>query len=386
MMTDMTADDPRLPGQAGLRVSDADRDTVVELLKDRTADGTLTLDEFALRVDAAIRARDRAELDAVSRDLPTTISGSPKRRPTTSTVLSIMGGNGTRGRWRCAERVVAVAVMGGCQVDLREAEIDSPEVHITAVAVMGGIDIVVPEGIEVSVDGLPVMGGRNVHVKDVPRLPGSPRIVVHAFPIMGGVHVRSRPRKGTRPEPELQPEVAPLSSIPFDGTVTIMFSDVSDYSGITERLGDTAAHELLREYTMEVRRHIAANAGQEVKSHGDGLMVAFPSVGRAVRCAVDVQQGLAKRNVETTTEELHAHIGIHAGEVVRDGNDYLGSTVIIASRLADAAAPDEILVSSVARELVAGSREFDFADAREMSLKGLTEARMAYPVLWQSGG
>ena len=387
MMTGMTADDAVPVGPERLRVSDADREAAIEKLKDHTADGTLTLDEFAVRVDAAIRARNRAELDSVSHDLPATPVAAAKRRSSTSLVLSIMGGNGTRGRWRCAERIVAVAVMGGCHVDLREAEIDSPEVHIVAVAVMGGIDIVVPEGIEVSMDGLPIMGGRQAHVKDVPRLPGSPRIVVHAYPIMGGVHVRSRPRKGSRAKQEVQAsEATALSALPIDGTVTIMFSDVSDYSGITERLGDSAAHELLREYTMVVREHIATHAGHEVKSHGDGLMVAFPSVVRAVRCAVDVQQGLAKRNVESTSEEIHAHIGIHSGEVVRDGDDYLGGTVIIASRLADAAGADEILVSSVARELAAGSREFVFDEAREMSLKGLADARLAYPVKWQSAG
>ena len=64
-------------------------------------------------------------------------------------------------------------------------------------------------------------------------------------------------------------------------------------------------------------------------------MVAFSSVARAMRCAVDLQQALAKRNVETTAEPMRAHIGIHAGEVVHEGDDYLGSTVIIASRLAE---------------------------------------------------
>ena len=78
------------------------------------------------------------------------------------------------------------------------------------------------------------------------------------------------------------------------------------------------------------------------------------------------------------------HIGIHAGEVVREGDDYLGSAVIIASRLADAAGSDEILVSSVARELAAGTREFSFEPVREVTLKGVAETRQAYPVAWQS--
>jgi eukaryotic-like serine/threonine-protein kinase len=163
-----------------------------------------------------------------------------------------------------------------------------------------------------------------------------------------------------------------------------MFSDVCDYSGLTDRLGDVAANELLREYTGLVRRCIETQGGHVVKSHGDGVMVAFPSVVRALRGAIDIQQALAKRNVDTIDEPLRVHIGVHVGEVVRDGDDYLGSAVIIASRLADAAGPDEILISSVARELAAGIREFTFDPAREVTLKGVAQVRDAYPVAWQS--
>jgi class 3 adenylate cyclase len=375
--------------EPSLRVSDVDRESVIELLKERTADGTLTLAEFAERVGTTLVARTRADLDAVTGDLSLVSVTAESRRSPTHTVLSIMAGAGKRGRWRCGERVVAVAVMGGCYIDFRGAEIDAPVVHVTAVAVMGGIDIVVPEGIEVSLDGLPVMGGKSVQVKNVPILPGSPRIMVHAFPIMGGVNVRSRPRESAqRALEEAQPEslepAVDVAALPLDGTVTLMFSDVSDYSGITDRLGDLAANELLREYATVVREHTAALGGHVVKSHGDGLMIAFPSVVRALRCAVDVQQHLAKRNIETVGEPLHVHIGVHAGDVVREGDDYLGSAVIIASRLADAAEADEILVSLVGRELVAGTREFSFEPAREVTLKGITETRLAYPVAWQS--
>lgn len=387
---DDVAVNPDDAAELSLRVSDADRDSVIELLKERTADGTLTLGEFAERVGQALTARTRGDLELVSADLARAQHLTGTRRDATNTVLSIMGGAEKKGRWRCGERVVAVAVMGGCHIDFRSAEIDAPVVHVTAVAVMGGIDIVVPEGIEVGLDGVPIMGGKSMQIKNVPRLPGSPRILVHAFPIMGGVTVRSRPRRSaersgkTVPDGsaiEASPVVAPL---PFEGTVTLMFSDVSDYSGITDRLGDVGANELLREYTSLVRQHIDAQGGHVVKSHGDGLMMAFPSVVRALRCAVDVQQGLAKRNVETVGEPLHVHIGIHAGEVVREEDDYLGSAVIIASRLADVAGPDEILVSSVARELATGTREFSFEPARDVTLKGIAETRSAYPVAWQS--
>jgi class 3 adenylate cyclase len=253
---------------------------------------------------------------------------------------------------------------------------------------MGGIHIVVPEGIEVTMDGLPIMGGRSMQVKDVPPLPGSPRIVVHALPIMGGVTVQSRPRKQARGQVEganraTRAAAATETPLPLDGTVTIMFSDVCDYSGITERLGDDAAHALLREHNEVIRGLIRAHAGHEVKSSGDGFMVAFASASRALRCAVALQQAFAERNASAAGEPIRVHIGIHAGDVVREGDDYLGSTVIIASRLADAAGPEEILVSSVARELAGGSREFTFDAPRPVLLKGFHEARQAYPIDWQ---
>jgi class 3 adenylate cyclase len=236
------------------------------------------------------------------------------------------------------------------------------------------------------------MGGKSAQVKDVPRLPGSPRILVHAYPIMGGVTVRSRPRRtreavaaeerdASREAAQIE---APSNRRPVDGTVTLMFSDLSDYSGITDRLGDVAANDLLREYGALVHRCAEAQTGHVVKSHGDGIMVAFPSAVGALRAAVDIQQALAKRNVDGQNEELHAHIGIHAGEVVREDDDYLGSAVIIASRLADAAGPDEILVSSVVRELAAGVREVTFDPSREVHLKGIAETRLAHTVAWQS--
>jgi class 3 adenylate cyclase len=298
-----------------------------------------------------------------------------------------MAGTEVKGRWRCDRTVTAVAVMGGCYLDFRGAEITTNTVHVTAVAIMGGIDIVVPEGISVSMDGLPIMGGRSMRLKEVPVRSGSPHIVVHAYPIMGGVTVRSKPRRSERATSSRQldtsePTDQPRTSLPLDGTVTVMFIDVCDYSGMTHRLGDTAVHDLLRDHTRMVRDHVAANDGHVVKSNGDGLMLAFPSVGRALRCAIAVQATLADQNRERSGELVRVHVGIHAGEVVHDGDDYLGSTVIVASRLADAAGPDEVLVSSVARELVGGSREFTFEEPRTVTLKGLVDDRVAYPVRW----
>ena len=81
---------------------------------------------------------------------------------------------------------------GGCTVGLRLPN-STPESVVNAVAVMGGVEVVVPDGIDVELTGLPIMGGKDLRVRDVPPIPGSPLVRVRAFALMGGVTVRSRP-------------------------------------------------------------------------------------------------------------------------------------------------------------------------------------------------
>ena len=203
---------PRPPAPAGgggagglsERVADADRDRTVTLLREHVVEGRLTLDEFSERMGAALEARTRGELDAVMADLPATSPtsslpatvGTPRK--TSRWHIAVMSGHSTRGRWRIGGKTKAVAVMGGCDMDLRSAEIDGPEVEITAFAFWGGIDIIVPEGFDVDLRGFSFMGGRSLRLKDVPIVPGSPRIVVRAFAVMGGIDVKSRPNRSAK--------------------------------------------------------------------------------------------------------------------------------------------------------------------------------------------
>jgi class 3 adenylate cyclase len=76
------------------------------------------------------------------------------------------------------------------------------------------------------------------------------------------------------------------------------------------------------------------------------------------------------------------HIGINTGDAVAEGDDYIGHTVIVASRLADAAAPGEVLVSSLSEQLVAGSDEFVFGALRETPLKGMSKPQMSVSLRW----
>jgi class 3 adenylate cyclase len=401
--TDVVADD--LHPVPEIRVSDQDRERAVAQLRQNATDGSLTLDEFADRVGVALSARTRGELHSVLSDLPAVSVPDTRRGRARRWVVAVMSGSQAKGRWRVGGSVAAVAVMGGCELDFRRAEIAADEVHVTAVAVMGGIDIIVPEGIAVELTGLPIMGGKQMKVADVPILPGSPIISVRAFPIMGGVSVRSKsdrttakadPTRLERRGPE-HPSIEPAGveegasgqshgnapSAP-EGTVTIMFSDIAGYSEITERLGDLVAHDLLRVHNVIVREQLASHGGREVKAQGDGFMVAFPSATQALRSAVAIQKAFEKYCVEHPDEPIRVHLGLHTGEPVRDGNDLLGRPVITASRLSDIAGPGEILVSSLLHDLAESTGEFRFGDPRQVELKGITGAQTIYPVDWQS--
>ena len=185
---------PGAPGAVSERAGDADRDSVVRALRDHLVAGRLTLDEFSDRTGAALVARTKGELDALLADLPAlprSLPESPRRRAR-RWIVAVMSESESKGRWRLGGHTAVVALMGQCHLDLSRAEIDGPEIVITAVGIMGQIDIVAPEGIEVEVTGLSIMGSRKVSVRDVPPLLGSPRILVRAFPIMGEVNVRSR--------------------------------------------------------------------------------------------------------------------------------------------------------------------------------------------------
>jgi adenylate cyclase len=105
-------------------------------------------------------------------------------------------------------------------------------------------------------------------------------------------------------------------------------------------------------------------------------------VARALRCAIDVQRSFFAYVPSGGDEPIAVHIGVHTGDAVDEGDDYLGHTVIVASRLADAAAAGEILVSSLSEQLVQGSGEFTFDGHRETPLKGMARPQPSATLAW----
>ncbi len=193
-----------------LRVSDADRDQVAEVLRDAAGQGRLTLDELDQRLENAYAAKTYADLETVTRDLPApgtaasagtapgATTGFPDSRvggtPGSKVSVAIMSEARRSGQWVVPDVYVAVAFMGSVVLDLRQARFSQREVTIHAYTLMGGISVILPEDIEADISGIAFMGGFDQRASG-PGAPGAPRVKVIGFAFMGGVDVRRRPPK-----------------------------------------------------------------------------------------------------------------------------------------------------------------------------------------------
>ncbi|MEU2783502.1 DUF1707 domain-containing protein [Streptomyces sp. NPDC007110] len=198
-----------------LRASDADRERVADVLRDALAEGRLDMEEFGDRLDATYQARTYGELEPLTRDLPVGAAPVPRVDMVKRAVPEdqpwegrIVGGDGSptwavavlsgfqrKGRWTAPKRLNCVAFWGGGEIDLREANFADREIEINCVAVMGGVQVIVPPGVEVVVRGIGVMGGFDHREDGVLGEPGGPRVIVSGFAFWGGVGVE---RKLTR--------------------------------------------------------------------------------------------------------------------------------------------------------------------------------------------
>jgi class 3 adenylate cyclase len=167
------------------------------------------------------------------------------------------------------------------------------------------------------------------------------------------------------------------------GVVALMFTDLVGSTELLLRVGDDEAERLRRDHFRLLRDVIEGHAGDEVKNLGDGVMAVFTSVVDAVRCAVAVQNSIARRCTRSG-EPLQVRVGINAGEPFRERDDWFGTPVVVAKRLCDAAQGGQILVSRLVSELVGGRGGFRFADGGALHLKGLRAPVEAAEVQWST--
>ncbi len=211
---------PAVPEPGNLRASDADRERVADILREAAGDGRLTMEELDERLDAVYAAKTYAELEPITRDLPAAgtahvpapapaPAGAPDRtgrfggEPTSHNAVAILGGFSRKGDWVVPGEFSAVSILGGGEIDLREARFAEPTVTIHAVAILGGIEITVPEDALVHVTGVGIMGAFE-HIASGESKPGGPNVIVTGVALMGGVEIKRKPSRKSQREQLLE--------------------------------------------------------------------------------------------------------------------------------------------------------------------------------------
>lgn len=166
-------------------------------------------------------------------------------------------------------------------------------------------------------------------------------------------------------------------------TVTVMFTDVVGSTALRERVGEDEAERLRLAHDGIVHGAIEEHAGTVVKHLGDGAMAIFASAASAVAAAVVIQQRLDRFNRGRRGEPVRVRIGISAGDVTVEGDDYFGLPVVEAQRLEASAAPSGIRCAALVRQLGRGRGDHVFVDLGALELKGLSEPLEAFEVPWE---
>ncbi|MGW4272866.1 DUF1707 SHOCT-like domain-containing protein [Streptomyces seoulensis] len=193
---------------AGLRASDADRDRIADLLRDALAEGRLTADEHAERVEGVLSAKTVGELEVFIQDLPAAhqdraapaYTAAPHRpdggeipAQADDNVVAVFSAAVRKGRWRAGRRLHAFSVFGSVEIDLSEAIFEYQQVVIKAVSVFGDVQIRVPENVSLRGTGGGVLGNFEVEALDSPD-PQAPVVYVDGWAVLG--NVEARPKRG----------------------------------------------------------------------------------------------------------------------------------------------------------------------------------------------
>lgn len=194
-----------------IRVSDSDRDQVMTVLSTAFAEGRLTKDEHDERISAATSARTFDDLVPLTRDLVplhapirTNVPAQQQqhinlpqidRRSTgdTENVIAVFGGTTRKGVWRARRRINSFTLFGGSELDFSQAIFEDDVIEITGFWIFGGLDVRIPDGVEVHDQVVGIFGGSDV--KDTRPMPGGPKIVLKGVALFGGVGVKGPKKK-----------------------------------------------------------------------------------------------------------------------------------------------------------------------------------------------
>jgi hypothetical protein len=186
----VVAEEP--PRRPLIRASDADREAAVGRLESALAEGRITVDEFRQRAEAAYATETTVELGPLLADLP--LRGSPQveivgsRAP--ATMFNVLGDIRLTSSGGPVPGRVGTG-FGDVRIDLRDLRTDADVVELEVFTVLGDVDVIVPEGVDAELQGWTVLGNRKADLAPVPRLAGTPRVVVRAHAVLGNLRLRS---------------------------------------------------------------------------------------------------------------------------------------------------------------------------------------------------
>jgi hypothetical protein len=200
------SDSPAVPDPRHLRASDADRERTANVLREAAGDGRLTMAELDERLDAVYAAKTYAELEPITHDLPDSGAGyvpavspgtslDPARfgaQATSAGAVAILGGFSRKGNWVVPKTFNAFMLLGGGEIDLRDARFEDREVSIHIVAILGGCEVIVPEDATVRVTGVGILGAFE-HSDSGGGSPDGPVITIDGVALLGGVDVKRKP-------------------------------------------------------------------------------------------------------------------------------------------------------------------------------------------------
>ena len=173
---------------------------------------------------------------------------------------------------------------------------------------------------------------------------------------------------------DAQTDAARESLTTTSGTAVILFADIVDSTALTERMGDAAFRERARALDARCARSSRRRRhGDRRQAVGDGVLATFPAASQAIDAAL-------RCGAAGDEQALPLHLGLHAGDVIREQNNVFGGAVNIASRISGLSAPGEVLVSDVVRALARTSASVTFEDRGEHALKGVGEPQRVYAV------
>ncbi|MCT2586157.1 DUF1707 and DUF2154 domain-containing protein [Actinophytocola sp. S1-96] len=193
-----------------MRVSNNDRERVAQILHNAMAEGRLTVSELEERLDKVYAAKTFGDLEPVTRDLPVNRQAPALQMPqaapapvnrvggrgTSSNAIAIMSGTERKGMWTIPPTFTSVAMMGGVEIDLTDARFEDAETTIQAFAVMGAVEIYVPDDITVQVNGTGFMGAFDNRVQDQGQPhPGAPLVRITGFAFWGAVEIKRRKKR-----------------------------------------------------------------------------------------------------------------------------------------------------------------------------------------------